>query len=268
MDKPKHMHEMIKIVFMDIDGTLLSEVDRTLSPRTERSIQELLRRGIQVVLVTGRPYNLCEEFRRLGIDTIISANGALIKSGEQVIHKSVLSPDMVRTFSEFAQENGHGISYFTETFEMNGDFETDVRITDALRDTLGIMEYPGRINSLDSEIYCLCLYADQAEAEIYHRQFPSLNFVRFHEYVSNVLEENMVSKSSAAEKVLTFLNISREEAMAFGDGENDIDLLEYVGLGVAMGNGGERIKLSADYITRKASEDGIMHALKAFKLIY
>ncbi len=267
MDKKKHIHEIIKIVFMDIDGTLLSELDRTISPHTERAIQELRNRGIQVVLVTGRPYSLCEEFRRMGIDTIISANGALIKSGEQVIHKSILSPDMVRTFSEFAQQNGHGVSYFTETFEMNGNFETDVRIRDALRDTLGIMDYPGTLSSLEREIYCLCLYADQAEAEIYHRQFPSLNFVRFHEYVSNVLEENVVSKSAAAEKVLKFLNISREEAMAFGDGENDIDLLEYVGLGVAMGNGEERIKLSADYVTRKASEDGITHALNVFKLI-
>ncbi|KAF4324731.1 hypothetical protein G195_001909 [Phytophthora kernoviae 00238/432] len=81
------------------------------------------------------------------------------------------------------------------------------------------------------------------------------------------MEENKVSKSIAAGKVLAHLNISREEAMAFGDGENDIDLLEYVGLGIAMGNGGERIKQSADYVTLRASEDGITHALKKFEII-
>ncbi|PYY28663.1 Hydrolase [Paenibacillus illinoisensis] len=55
--------------------------------------------------------------------------------------------------------------------------------------------------------------------------------------------------------------------MAFGDGENDIDLLEFVGLGIAMGNAGECLKQSADYVTLRASEDGVAHALKKFKLI-
>ncbi|MFS0857509.1 Cof-type HAD-IIB family hydrolase [Paenibacillus taichungensis] len=258
---------MIKIVFMDVDGTLLSEKDRSLSPSTEESIRQLVRRGIQVVLVTGRPYNLCGDFRKLGIDTMISANGALIKSGEEVIHKSVLSARMVKEFSEFAELNGSSISYFTESFEMNGLCTTDVRVIDALRDTLGLMEYPLSISSLEQEVYCICLYADQNEVEKFQSRFPALKFVRFHPYVSNVLEENEVSKSIAAGKVLDHLNISKEEAMAFGDGENDIDLLEYVGLGIAMGNGGERVKQSADYVTLRASEDGITHALRKFKII-
>ncbi|MFJ2045393.1 Cof-type HAD-IIB family hydrolase [Paenibacillus taichungensis] len=258
---------MIKIVFMDVDGTLLSEKDRSLSPSTEESIRQLVRRGIQVVLVTGRPYNLCGDFRKLGIDTMISANGALIKSGEEVIHKSVLSERVVREFSEFAELNGSSISYFTESFEMNGLCPTDVRVTDALRDTLGLMEYPLSISSLEQEVYCICLYADQDEVEKFQSRFPALKFVRFHPYVSNVLEENEVSKSIAAGKVLAHLKISKEEAMAFGDGENDIDLLEYVGLGIAMGNGGERVKQSADYVTLRASEDGITHALRKFKII-
>lgn len=258
---------MIKIVFMDVDGTLLSEKDRSLSPSTEESIRQLVCRGIQVVLVTGRPCNLCGDFRKLGFDTMISANGALIKSGEEVIHKSVLSTRMVREFSEFAELNGSIISYFTESFEMNGLCTTDVRVTDALRDTLGLMDYPLKISSLEQEVYCICLYADQDEAEKFHSRFPALKFVRFHPYVSNVLEENEVSKSIAAGKVLDHLNISKEEAIAFGDGENDIDLLEYVGLGIAMGNGGERVKQSADYVTLRASEDGITHALRKFKII-
>lgn len=258
---------MIKIVFMDVDGTLLSEKDRSLSPSTEDSIRKLVQRGIEVMLVTGRPYNLCRDFRKLGIDTMNSANGALIKSGEEVIHKSVLSTRMVREISEFAELNGSSISYFTESFEMNGLCTRDVRVTDALRDTLGLMGSPLSISSLDQEVYCICLYADQAEAEKFHSRFPALKFVRFHPYVSNVLEENEVSKSIAAGKVLDHLNISKEEAMAFGDGDNDIDLLEYVGLGIAMGNGGERVKQSADYITLRASEDGITHALRKFKII-
>ncbi len=91
--------------------------------------------------------------------------------------------------------------------------------------------------------------------------------MRFHPYVVNVLEASEVSKSIAAEKVLDYLKISREDTMAFGDGENDVDLLAYAGIGIAMGNGGERIKQSADYVTLRASEDGVTHALKQFKIL-
>ncbi|MEK4361419.1 Cof-type HAD-IIB family hydrolase [Paenibacillus sp. FSL M8-0212] len=258
---------MIKAVFFDVDGTLLSEIDRSLSPRTAESIRELIRKGVQVVLVTGRPYNLCEEFRNLGIDTIIWANGALIKAGDEVIHKSVLSAQMVRAFSEFAELHGHSISYFTESFETNGLCTADGRVTEALSDTLGLMDFPQKISTLEQDVYCICLYADEAETEKFQSRFPSLRFVRFHPYVVNVLEASEVSKSIVAERVLDYLKISREDTMAFGDGENDVDLLEYAGIGIAMGNGGERIKKSADYVTLRASEDGVTHALKQFKIL-
>lgn len=258
---------MIRIVFFDVDGTLLRETDRSLSSATADSIRELIHKGIRVVLVTGRPYSLCEEFIDLGIDTIISANGALIKIGDEIIHKSVLSGEMVRELSEFAELNNHSISYFTESFAMNGVCATDVRVLGALQETLGVMHSPQKMDSLEQEVVCMCLYADETEAEKFQARFSSLRFVRFHPYVSNVLEENEVSKSAAAARVLDYLHLTREEAMAFGDGENDIDLLEFVGLGIAMGNGGERLKQSADYVTLKASEDGITHALKKFRLI-
>lgn len=62
--------------------------------------------------------------------------------------------------------------------------------------------------------------------------------------------------------MLSHLNLSKSEAIAFGDGENDTCMLEYVGLGIAMGNGTENLKGKADYVTKKASEGGIYYALK------
>jgi Cof subfamily protein (haloacid dehalogenase superfamily) len=258
---------VIKAVFFDVDGTLLSEKDRSLSQHTEESIRALIRKGIHIIFVTGRPHHLCEEFKHLGIETIISANGALITCRDERIHRSILSPSMVREFSDFAVTQGHAVSYFTELFSMNGACRTDSRVTEALRQTLGIMEYPQQMMTLDEDTYCMCLYANEAETKDYREKFPSLRFVRFHPYVCNVLEANEVNKAAAAQTFLTYLNVRREETMAFGDGENDIDLLQYAGVGVAMGNGGERVKQIADYVTLKASEDGITHALRHFKLI-
>lgn len=117
-----------------------------------------------------------------------------------------------------------------------------------------------------TEIYCICLYADESETQKFINQFPNLRFERFHKYVTNILEVE-VSKLTAIKKVLSQLNICASEAIAFGDGENDLEMLEYVGLGIAMGNGTERLKGKADFVTKKASEDGIMYALEKMNII-
>lgn len=258
---------MYKIVFFDVDGTLLSEVDRSIPLSTKEAIEKLVERGIKVVVTTGRPYNLCQEFKTMGIDTFISANGALITCNEKVIHKSVLSTETVQDVSAFAELNGHGVSYFTKLFTMNGMGSDDERVMRALKETLNLTQYPEKMKSLSEEIYCICLYADDNEAQKFLDRFSKLRFERFHGYVMNVLEETEVSKSAAIKKVLEHLNFCKSEAIAFGDGENDIDMLEYVGFGIAMENGGDTLKQKADFVTKKASEGGISYALKKFGVI-
>jgi len=76
-----------------------------------------------------------------------------------------------------------------------------------------------------------------------------------------------VSKSIAVQAVLDYFDVSPEEALAFGDGDNDIDMLEQVGFGIAMGNGSEALKKVADYVTKKSTEDGIDFALRELQII-
>ena len=67
--------------------------------------------------------------------------------------------------------------------------------------------------------------------------------------------------------VLDYFSLSREEALAFGDGDNDIDMLEQVGFGIAMGNGSEALKSVANYVTKKSTNDGIYYALRKLQII-
>lgn len=258
---------MYEIVFFDVDGTLYSEVDRLIPISTKVAIKRLQEEGIKVVVATGRPHHLCEELVSLGIDTLISSNGALVKNQSEVIYKSVISQKTVHELSSFAELHGHGISYFTDSISMNGIGVEEKRVRNALEETLGLVNYPSKLTTLPEEIYCLCLYADESEAEKYIDNFPQLQFVRFHGYVMNVLETQIVSKSQAIKEVLDYYKIDVCNSIAFGDGGNDLDMLEFVGLGIAMGNGDEKLKQKADFVTKKASEDGIHYALTQFGII-
>lgn len=257
---------MYKIVFFDVDGTLLSETDKSMPLSTQQAIVRLMEKGIKVVVATGRPYSLCHEFKTMGIDTFISANGALVKCNEEIIHKHVLTAETVRDVSTFAEMNGHSLSYFTEQYLMNGIGHDNQRVIHALNETLSITDFPAK-SSLSEEIYGMCLYADESEARKFEDQFPFLQFKRWHRYVMSVFEESVVTKSSAIEKVLEHFQLNPSEAVAFGDGGNDVDMLEYVGLGIAMGNGEQKVKDKADFVTKKASEGGVSYALTKFGII-
>ena len=110
---------------------------------------------------------------------------------------------------------------------MNG--VKDAEILKALKETLSLNDYPA-INQLIyyQEVYLMCLYATDETVEKYIKKFPHLTFKRWHPFVLNVLQED-VSKSLAIKKVLKYFDIDKSEAIAFGDGENDIDMVELVG---------------------------------------
>ncbi|MFD1020932.1 Cof-type HAD-IIB family hydrolase [Thalassobacillus hwangdonensis] len=254
-----------KIIFFDIDGTITHHDNGSISQSTKLAIQSLKRNGIQLVAATGRPLSMCEEIRDLGIDTFITANGGYVTHKDKVLHKIPLDKQLVKEVVEFSQVENHGLSFYTEDFNMNGVKEPE--ISNALKETLALDEYPAVDPSIhQKEIYLLCLFGDDPTAEKYQKAFPNLTFRRWHPYVLNVLQED-VSKSVAILKVLEHFGYTPSEAIAFGDGENDIDMLELVGVGVAMGNGSEKLKQTADFVTKKSSEDGISFALAHYNLI-
>lgn len=254
-----------KIVFFDVDGTITNYLDGTIPDSTKKAIRALKNNGIKVVVATGRPLSMCTELVALGIDTFITANGGYVKHNEKVIHKIPMDKKVIKEVVEFAIKENHALSYYTEEFSMNGI--RDLTILKALKETLSLSDYP-TTNTLihDEEVYLMCLFANDEDVLKYKNKFPHLTFKRWHPYILNVLQHD-VSKSVAILNVLEYFGIDQCEAVAFGDGENDIDMLGLVGLGIAMGNGNEKLKKIADFVTKKSSEDGIEFALVKFGLI-
>ena len=254
-----------KIVFFDIDGTLIDYKTGCISTSTRNAIRKLNEQGIRIVAATGRPLSMCKDLEMLGIDTFITANGAYVKYQNEVIYKSVLDNLVVTEIKQFAEQNGQALSFFTESLSMNGIQNSET--LQALQQTLSLKQYP-KIDEhiIEKEIYLMCLYGDQHTIERYKHKFTNLTFQQWHPYIANVLQ-NEVSKSIAAKAVLQYFEYTPNEAVAFGDGENDIDLLQLAGCGIAMGNGNEKLKKIADFVTKNCDEDGIEYALKRLQFI-
>ena len=254
-----------KIIFFDVDGTITSNKDGTISRSTIYAIKKLIEKGYKVVAATGRPLSMCNELVEIGIETFITANGGYVTHQGTCLHKIVLPKETVHLLNIFALEQQNALTYYSATLHMN-EIQTP-KVQESLYETLRLKEFPP-INTEAhlKEIYLLCLFADEDEIKKYKTKFPEIQFKRWHPYIVNVLEED-VSKSVAIKKVLDYFKLTKEEAIAFGDGENDVDMLKLVDLGIAMGNANEILKSTADFVTKDSSEDGIEWALKKFKLI-
>ncbi|OIU72808.1 Cof-type HAD-IIB family hydrolase [Rossellomorea aquimaris] len=254
-----------KIVFLDVDRTITHHEDGTIPVSTIEAVKMLKNKGLKVVAATGRPLSMCRELEELGIDTFITANGGYAKHQREVIHSVPMAKAVVKEVMEFAEQEKTGLSFYTEGFTMNG--VTEEAISTALQETLSLNEYPETNPDIHEEdVYLLCLFADDDTVGKYIKKFPHLTFRRWHPYVLNVLQED-VSKSRAILKTLEFFGFHQSEAIAFGDGENDIDMLELAGLGIAMGNGSDKLKAAADFVTKPSGEDGIEFALRKFGVI-
>ncbi|KOS63167.1 Cof-type HAD-IIB family hydrolase [Lysinibacillus agricola] len=254
-----------KIVFFDVDGTLVNYEDGRIEESTRTAIKQLKNKGIHIVAATGRPLSMCQDLRNIGIETFITANGAHVKYQDRVIHKMPIAKEIVHAVKAFAEDNKQSLSFFTEQLSMNNVQEE--KTLKAMQETLSLLEFPD-INEdiLTQEVYLMCLYGDEDIEKKYTSKFPHLLFKRWHPYITNVLQQD-VSKSIAVQAVLDYFDLSPEEALAFGDGDNDIDMLEQVGFGIAMGNGSEALKNVANYVTKKSTEDGIDYALRELQII-
>ena len=254
-----------KIIFFDVDGTLINYEDGSIVSSTKNALHILKNKGIRLVAATGRPLSMCHELHELGIDTFITANGAYVRHGEQIIHTIPIAQEVVASVKDFADGHQHSLTFFTEQLSMNGiQHATTLK---AMNETLSLVAYPPiNENIVNEQVYLMCLYVDEQVEKTYITQFPNLSFERWHPMITNVLQ-NDVSKSIAVKAVLHYFKLQPNEAIAFGDGDNDIDMLEQVGYGVAMGNGSVALKNIADYVTMTSHEGGIDYALRKLQLI-
>ncbi|AIQ49056.1 phosphatase [Paenibacillus sp. FSL R7-0273] len=254
-----------KTIFFDIDGTIYDE-DKNVPASTREAIAELQRRGHNVVIATGRGAYMFKELREeLGIDSFVSLNGQYVVYKGKVIYTNRLETEVLKELTLFADKNDHPVAYIDAT-DMKVNTAEHVNIVTSIGSLkLAFPTYDAEYFLLN-DIYQAIIFCPQESQAAYEEAYPELKFVRWHPLGMDVLPGNG-SKANGIAKMLEILGVDKADVYAFGDGLNDLEMLSYVGHGIAMGNAEEEVKAAAAYVTRHVSEDGIYEGLKMVGLL-
>ncbi|RFU71102.1 Cof-type HAD-IIB family hydrolase [Peribacillus saganii] len=254
-----------KIVFFDIDGTLLDH-DKKLPDSTRLAIKELQETGVFVAIATGRAPFMFEPLRKqLDIDTFVSFNGQFVVFEGEVIYRNPLCQTGLERLTAKAKSLGIPLVYMNES-----TMKASVRSSERIEEAMASLRFPhpemNEVFYTDSDIFQSLLFCTEEEEKSYTDSFPEFHFIRWHPYSIDVLPHGG-SKAEGIKILMERVGFKLEDVYAFGDGLNDIEMIKTVGYGIAMGNAGDALKEHAYYVTRDVAEDGILHGLKEMKLI-
>lgn len=254
------------VIFFDIDGTLLNH-DKKLPTSTKEAIFQLKKKGHEVAIATGRAPFMFEDLRKeLDIHTFVSYNGQYVVSNNEVIFTNPLKNSSLETLTDVALRNGHPV-VFMDHEDMKANVPEHTYIEESMS-TLKLDIFPSHDPHYykGRELFQTLLFCTEGEEKQYEQAFPDFDFVRWHPVSVDILPKGG-SKARGIEILVEKLGYPSERQYAFGDGLNDIEMLTTIKNSVAMGNGHEKVKEVAKYITRSVNEDGILHGLKMVGLL-
>ncbi|QCR34582.1 sugar-phosphatase [Nissabacter sp. SGAir0207] len=267
----------IELIAIDMDGTLLNP-QHEVTPAVKQAIAAARKQGVHIVLATGRPYIGVERYlMQLDLqhegEYCITNNGALVQraiNGE-CVSEVTLSFDDYLLFEKLSRELGvhfHALTHST-LYTANRDIS---RYTVHEANLTGMPLKYRPVEEMDNtHTFPKVMMIDEPETlDEAIRRIPDeikarYTIMKSAEYYLEILNKR-VNKGEGVKALAQQLNIPRENIMTLGDQENDIAMLEYAGLGVAMGNAIDKVKEAAQYITKNNTEDGVAHAINKFVL--
>ena len=254
---------MPNIFFFDIDNTLLDHRTLTIPPSALTAIDELKREGHTVVVATGRAHGHAKPF----IDQVqptyaITQNGARILHGEEEVFSVPLPRARLVALFDWMAARGH---HYGINDGMSGYLSRQVPMTTGPLDTVAMPYQSERPIHLERDTYQGWLFFDESlDATLVpeiNTHFPEFAIVRWHRWAVDV-QLRAINKWTGCQWVMARTGFSAEQAIAFGDGLNDMQMLQGVGLGIAMDNGHPDLKAVADRIAPALHLDGIARALE------
>ena len=257
---------MIKAIFFDVDGTLVSFQTHRVSPAVLQALHQLREQGIKLFVSTGRHLQMLSYLRSLfPFDGWITLSGQYCLCGNQVIHRSPMDRRAVAELVEATRTDAFSCIYLEgEEIYINYADEHTVSFMKDLDLPLPPVRDPRR--ALEGELYQAIAFLSRDNEGLLLDRAPHLKTTRWHPYFLDVIPASG-GKDKGMDAILNHFHIPLEQSMAFGDGENDLSMLRHAGIGVAMGTASGAVKAGADCTTGTVDEDGIVTALEHFGLL-
>jgi hypothetical protein len=269
--------ENIKLVAIDLDDTLLRS-DLTISEHTVAVLRQVRDMGVAVTISTGRMFSSARPFaERLEFDVpLITYGGALVKnaaSGE-VLYNRPLEPEVARRVIRFARERKVQVNFYL----LNGeDDELYAELTTSWGENYGrFSRVPfHRVPDLEALLeggnpLKLMLIDDEPVADRCLLELRELLGEQVHLAKSKPrfleVDHPEATKGRALQELAAWLQVERSQVLAIGDSYNDIEMLEFAGLGIAVANAPPEVRRRAGHVTASNDEDGVAQALEQFVL--
>jgi len=265
---------MYKAVFIDMDGTLLTS-HHSITATTKQTIQQLIKQGILVIPISARPLHGILPLTATVFDEekpVVSLNGSYIFHQQAIIHEIKVSLPQAIELHNTVSKKPVSIMYYSQMDWYAADhtdaIKKEQRITPVsiiiqpFDKTVSIWEKqqvgPNKILITGNVAEILAI-----EKELLAQYQDELNIYKSQPRYLEVMHQQ-ASKTNAIQLLMAKYGIQQDEIIAIGDNYNDKSMIEFAGMGIAMGNAPDEIKKVADYITDTNNNDGVAKALKKF----
>ncbi len=255
-----------KLIVLDVDGTLVNN-QKQITASTAQAIKYAYDHDVIVTIASGRPISGLKEYFSYFEDVpFITYNGGVITdNNKKVIYEKLLHKNISDIIINFAKKNNANIIIWNNNELFVDEINDSILFYEKTSGKKAIIfsnEEFCKVNKiiLYGKYNTLTEYKKELEeiSQDIHCEFSSNNYLEFF--------DKEVSKGYALEFLCNYLNIKASECIAIGDNYNDLSMIEYAGVGVAMGNSPEEVKRSADFVTLTNEEDGVAYIIN--KLIY
>lgn len=267
-------HFPFRAIALDLDGTLTNH-DKVVTPRTRQALLKAQELGTVIILASGRPtYGIvpvaeCLELEKRG-GYILSYNGGNIvnaKTGEKLF--SQFLPDaVIPILYKYAKEKNHALLGYAGN-EIITEMPDDQYVKEESRiNKMNIRKVDNLLDALEPHPTKLLMTGDptdmiKAEEELVEILGEKMDIFRSAPFFLELVPKG-IDKAQSLLRLLSKINLTPADLMAFGDGYNDLSMLKLAGVGVAMANAAPEVRADADYVTLSNEEDGVAEALLHF----
>lgn len=265
-----------KILVLDLDGTLTNK-KKEITEHTRETLIRAQEAGVKIVLASGRPtYGIMPLARQLELDKyegyILAYNGGQIidcKTGE-LMYENVLDPAVYPYLYECAKSNGFQILSYKDEYIISENADDQYVQHEAFLNRMPSKTVENFLDVINFPVAKCLIVGDpeplaQLEPVMKKELESKMNVFRSEPFFLELVPKG-IDKARCLAVLLEELGMTPDEMMACGDGFNDLSMIEYAGLGIAMANAQEVVRQAANYITLSNEEDGVAHAVEKFML--